>query len=166
VIKINFQFENNFWEEESSHKMNDAGFIFSDAIIPTWWTQHPVKNGQLTGWLAGPKAEHLKNEEEGKILEKALDTLAYIFNVSRDFIQKKLIAYHITNWAAEVFSCGAYSYATLDNDWAKKKLSEPLEQTLFFSGEALYAGTQTGTVEAALSNGIEVAREMIVNGVL
>jgi monoamine oxidase len=162
VIKINLQFKNNFWEEEPSNKMKNAGFIFSDGEFPTWWTQEPIKNGQLTGWMAGPKAMDLKDASEEEIFEKVLQTLAYVFGVEIQFIQKKLVAHYITNWTADPFSRGAYSYATLDTHWAKEVLLQPVEQTLYFAGEALYKGTETGTVEGALASGIEVAREMIV----
>jgi hypothetical protein len=36
-----------------------------------------------------------------------------------------------------------------------------MEQTLYFGGEALYEGRETGTVEGALANGIQVAQKMI-----
>lgn len=161
VIKINFQFKNQFWEEETGNKIQDAGFIISDYNIPTWWTQHPIKSGMLTGWIAGPKAFELRNAGNKEILNEAIKTLAYIFNVDEQRIKEKLVGHYITNWTAEPFTRGAYSYATLDTHWAKKKLSEPVEQTLYFGGEALYEGTETGTVEGALANGIEIARKMI-----
>lgn len=161
VIKINLQFENNFWEDETPAKMKNAGFIFTDAEIPTWWTQEPVKNGQLTGWIAGPKARELENISEEEVLNKSLQTLAYSFGVEKNFIEEKLKGHHITNWNKEIFSRGAYSYAMINSDTAKKILSQPVEQTIYFAGEALYEGTETGTVEGALANGIEVARKII-----
>ena len=85
--------------------------------------------------------------------------------MSKDFIEERLAAHYITNWTADPFTCGAYSYATLDTHWAKNVLAEPLEQTLYFAGEALYNGTEAGTVEGALANGIEVARKMIADGI-
>jgi monoamine oxidase len=165
VLKLNFQFKNQFWEEETYNNFKDAFFIFSDAEIPTWWTQEPIKNGLLTGWLAGPAAMQLRNTTEQEIYTKAISSLAYIFGVSKDFIEERLAAYYITNWTADPFTRGAYSYATLDTHWAKNILATPLEQTLYFAGEALYNGPEGGTVEGALANGIEVAREMIADGV-
>ena len=161
VIKINLQFQDNFWEEKVTNKMKSAGFIFSDAEIPTWWTQEPIKNGMLTGWLAGPKAMELKEAGEKEIFEKILQVLAYIFGAEKDFIKKELVAHYITNWAADKFTKGAYSYPTLDTNWAKDVLLKPVEQTLYFAGEALYKGSETGTVEGALASGIEAAREII-----
>ena len=161
VIKINLQFQDNFWEERVANKMKGAGFIFSDAAIPTWWTQQPIKNGMLTGWLAGPKAMELKDAGEEEIFEKTLQVLAYIFGVDENFIKKELVAHYITNWTADIFTRGAYSYPTLDTHWAKGVLLQPVEQTLYFAGEALYKGSETGTVEGALASGIEVARNII-----
>jgi len=163
VTKIILQFQDQFWEEKIPTKLKDAGFIFSDAFIPTWWSQHPTKNGMLTGWLAGPKAMELKNATEGEILQKGLQSLSYIFGVDKTFIEKKLVAHCIVNWAEEPYTFGAYSYATLDTHWAKKILSDPVEETLYFAGEALYNGTETGTVEGALASGIEVARNIITH---
>ena len=100
-----------------------------------------------------------------KYLKKAIHSLAYIFGNDESFIKEKLIAYYITNWTSDRFIRGAYSYATLNTDWARKILLQPIEQTLYFAGEALYDGTETGTVEGALANGIEVAREIIVRSV-
>ena len=162
VIKINFQFHNQFWEEEIKNKFTDAGFIFSDAEIPTWWTQNPQKNGILTGWLAGPNAFKLKDTRKEVLFEKAIHALAYIFSVNENFIKQKLVAWHITNWTADLFIRGAYSYATLDTHWAKNILRQPVAQTLYFAGEALYDGTEYGTVEGALASGIEMAREIII----
>jgi monoamine oxidase len=161
VIKINLQFENNFWEEEAPNQMKNAGFIFSDGELPTWWTQEPVKNGQLTGWIAGPRAAKLNDASEEEIFQQSVKTLAYVFGTDENFIEERLVAFHITNWIEETFSRGAYSYATLDTHWAKDVLAEPVEQTIYFAGEALYKGTETGTVEGALANGREVAHQII-----
>jgi monoamine oxidase len=55
VIKSFFRFDDAFWQ---GHKKN-TGFIISDQIIPTWWTQLPNPNRILTGWLGGPGAKAL-----------------------------------------------------------------------------------------------------------
>ena len=162
VVKFCLQFDREFWQEDDiPQKMEKAGFIFSDAEIPTWWTQFPQETGLLTGWLAGPRAAAVKEETDESLLKKAIDTLSYIFQVDTAYIQKQLKAHSINNWAADPFARGAYSYATLDTAEAKKILSAPVEHTLYFAGEALYEGSETGTVEGALVSGTEVARQLI-----
>jgi monoamine oxidase len=39
-------------------------------------------------------------------------------------------------------------------------LCDPVEDTIFFAGEALYDGSEMGTVEAALVSGKRVAKEI------
>ena len=67
VLKINVQFKNRFWETELKQNIKDVEFIFSDAAIPTWWSQLPAEAATLTGWLAGPAAAALKEVEESEI---------------------------------------------------------------------------------------------------
>ena len=40
-------------------------------------------------------------------------------------------------------------------------LSVPVESKLYFAGEGLYTGKETGTVEAALANGLDVAKKIL-----
>jgi monoamine oxidase len=161
VIKINIEFNERFWETSATNKMNDAGFILSDAEIPTWWTQNPAENNLLTGWIAGPKAGEMAHLPEKILVQKSIDSLAYIFNTDKAFIQQKINAHHISNWANDKFAKGAYSYATLASSTARKILKEPIKNTLFFAGEALYNGVHTGTVEAAFETGLEVANILL-----
>ena len=67
----------------------------------------------------------------------------------------------VYNWTADPFARGSYSYATLQTKHAREILKKPIAQTLYFAGEALFAGEQLGTVEAALVSGLEVAKEII-----
>ncbi len=41
-------------------------------------------------------------------------------------------------WANDPFAKGGYTYATVGAEANRKKLSEPIENTIFFAGEALY----------------------------
>ena len=77
VIKFLFEFKEEFWAERFGKLYPDASFIFTDADIPTWWTQNPSITPLLTGWLAGPTAtsEALDNEA---LFHKAISTLCEI----------------------------------------------------------------------------------------
>jgi monoamine oxidase len=43
----------------------------------------------------------------------------------------------------------------------KKILRQPIAGTVFFAGEGLHDGSNPGTVEAALTNGKEVAQKLL-----
>ena len=164
VIKTILHFKEAFWKQESFTRgkdLSDAGFIFSDALIPTWWTLHPVDAPVLTGWAAGPHADQLKELTNEDILTRALDSLALIFQLEPSYLRKQLESSYIANWLQQPHFLGGYSYDVVNGNSAKKVLQQPAADTVYFSGEALYEGVEIGTVEAALRQGRETAHQMI-----
>lgn len=162
VIKFLFAFKRRFWEDKHSgfRQMNDLGFLFSDAPIPTWWTQHPNDSPLLTGWLAGPAAEHTEHSTDA-LFNKALHSLAYLFDSTEEAIREEISHCQILNWFADPYARGAYAYTTLNTTTARETLSAPLEDTIYFAGEALYAGPAMGTVEAALASAQQTTQRML-----
>jgi monoamine oxidase len=166
VIKILLKFEDHFLKEDLLKKQGDTDLsnlhmAFSEQPIPTWWTQHPNNSALLTGWLSGPKADQIKNEDDEEILLKSFDSLQEIFHVDVQRLKSKLEWWKVFNWTADPFTRGSYSYSTLHTASARKILMEPVEETLFFAGEALYDGPDMGTVEAALISGRDVAVKIL-----
>jgi monoamine oxidase len=98
---------------------------------------------------------------DDKLLQLALESLSNIFKLSVEELKAKLIAWNVANWTAEPFTRGSYSYDTVDAPSARKLLNQPVENTLFFAGEYLYDGPAMGTVEAALTSGLNVAERML-----
>ena len=65
------------------------------------------------------------------------------------------------NWGNDPFARGAYSYATPKTREVQSLLREPDGGVVFFSGEALYAGPDMGTVEAVLASRQETAQTIL-----
>jgi monoamine oxidase len=155
VIKIILQFKDAFWKKAASRqtgKEQAIGFIFSDAVVPTWWTQLPNDNGMITGWLAGTASLQHQHKTDEELLKKALQSLAEIFSTGLPEIESNLLGWHVRNWIREPFTRGAYGYETVNSKNAKRILNTPLSNTVYFAGEALHEGPERGTVEAALSS--------------
>jgi monoamine oxidase len=129
--------------------------------VPTWWTYYPVRASVLTGWAGGPAAARLSNRSEREVLDDAVASLAKITGVSRARLRKMLVASHIADWQADPLSRGAYSYVTVGHLAAPKNLARPVENTLFFAGEATATSGVGGTVDAALSSGRRAAEEVL-----
>lgn len=164
VIKMLLQFDGAFWKQKeltNNKDLSDAGFIFSEEEVPTWWTQAPKDVPVLVGWLAGPNAEKMKHLSEEDLLQKALSSLSHIFSLSAEHAKEMLKAWKVSNWAADPYCRGGYSYEVVGGAEQKQKLKEPIEGKLFFGGEALFEGIEGGTVEAALVNGRETAHQVI-----
>lgn len=156
VIKILLQFSHLFWQEQK-----DALFFFSDQTVTTWWTQNPSPYPMLTGWIAGKRTASFDNMSDEELLQTSLQSIAGIFGKPVDEIKEMLTASHIVNWEKDVYAKGAYSYSMIHSEEAKKTLRKPVAGTIYFAGEGLYSGVSGGTVEAALVQGLEVAKKVL-----
>ncbi len=166
IIKVLLQFKEIFWEDEQTRKLTgkdpkQMAFILSDEKIPTWWTQAPVHNNVLTGWLGGPAAAAKKNVNKDDLLTDAIQSLANIFKRSADELKNKLQLAHIVNWTADPYTCGSYAYDTVKSESSRQLLNKGIDETLFFAGEYLYSGPAMGTVEAALASGQTTANKIL-----
>ncbi len=162
VVKVLLGFATKWWADHRGRDLADLSFLISDARVPTWWTQHPAKDPVLTGWFAGPKADRVSSLTEAELIDMGLASLAEIFDLPVDRIRSNLVASRAINWGNDPFARGAYSYATPRTRKAQSLLSEPNGSRIIFSGEALYAGPDMGTVEAALASGQETARTILM----
>jgi len=161
VVKILLGFATKWWADHRGRDLADLSFLISDARVPTWWTQHPAEYPVLTGWFAGPKADTVSSLTEAELIEMGLASLADIFELPIERISRDLVTSRAINWGNDPFARGAYSYATPRTRKAQSVLREPNGSPVFFSGEALYAGPDMGTVEAALASGRETARTIL-----
>jgi len=161
VIKLLLRFTRKWWAEAGGRDLSDLSFLFTNARVPTWWTQHPAEHPLLTGWFAGPKADTVPQLTESELVEMGLASLAEIFELPPERIKKDLVASAAINWGNDPFARGAYSYATPQTRQAQAILKQADGGSIFFSGEALYAGPDMGTVEAALASGRETAQTIL-----
>ena len=76
VIKVMLEFKEAFWEK----KKKDIGFLLTNEIIPTWWTQLPSSYPLLTGWAGGPQAWPLENKDDETILDTCTPVLVKCFS--------------------------------------------------------------------------------------
>jgi monoamine oxidase len=160
VIKFNFEFTDPFWRSHLPRPLPELNFIFSDAPIPTWWSQLPDERPLLTGWLGGPAAVECSERSES-LFNTAIDSLVYVLGCDANEIKTRIREWHIEDWHTDPFSKGAYSYSKVNTPNARKVFNIPLESTLYWGGEALYEGPDTGTVEAALLSGVAAAHRML-----
>jgi hypothetical protein len=62
---------------------------------------------------------------------------------------------------AEPAARGAYSYAGVDGSEAGAELALPVEDTIFFAGEATESDGDNATVHGAISSGRKAARRAL-----
>jgi monoamine oxidase len=156
VIKVLLQFSEPFWEK----KKKDIGFLFTNEIIPTWWTPLPSSYPLLTGWAGGPQAWELENKDDKTILHLALQSLSNVFKKPVPELKQLLTASLVANWSKDPFAKGGYSYSMIESMKSQKLFSKPIDNTIYFAGEAFYDGPSPGTVEAALVSAKNVVERM------
>jgi monoamine oxidase len=93
------------------------------------------------------------------IVRQALESLSRVF-AGRPPSELELEAAYLHNWQADPFARGAYSYIAVGGGDARGMLAAPLEDTLFFAGEATDTEDEAATVTGALQTGERAAREV------
>lgn len=161
VIKLLLRFATAWWADAGGRDLADLSFVISNATVPTWWTQYPAPYPVLTGWFAGPKADRVSALSERELIDMGLGSLAEIFDRPTERVARELVAGRAINWGNDPFARGAYTYATPGTRAAQAALRERPGDSIFFCGEALYTGTDMGTVEAALASGQDIARAIL-----
>lgn len=159
VLKLSLRLRKAFWEGLQGGRYQDASFFHSpETAFPTFWTPRPLRAPLLTAWVGGPKAARLSQRPAHVIVHEALASLATVFGgvAQNEF---ELEAAYLHNWQLDPFARGAYSYVTVGGSEARRILATPLEQTLFFAGEATDA-EEPATVKGALQSGARAAREV------
>jgi monoamine oxidase len=157
VIKLNISFKERFWD--SVGRFGIA--IALDEEIPTWWTQAPLESNLLTGWAGGPAAEKLIDLSQEQLLDRAIATLHKVFNKNATDLREQVDSFYYHNWTHDPFSRGAYSYPKAGGLAAAKALAKPIEDTIFFAGEATDFSGASGTVHAAIASGVSAARRLL-----
>lgn len=164
VVKILLRFATKWWARGPRRPdLADLSFLIADAPVPTWWTQHPDDHPVLTGWYAGPKADRVAALGEGELIDMGIASLAEIFVLPPDRLRGEVVASRGINWGNDPYAGGAYSYATPQTRGLQAALNRPDGRvgSIIFTGEALYAGPDMGTVEAALASGRDTASEIL-----
>lgn len=159
VVKGIFRFREAFWENSRDKKLRDAAFIHdTDAPIPTWWTMRPLRVPVLTAWVGGPKAIALAGYSKRRLQETAIDTLSDLLKIPRRRLASMTESFYCHDWGSDPFSRGAYSYVAVGGMPARTKLAKPIDNTLFFAGEAIDTSGQASTVAGALASGRRAAQ--------
>ena len=107
--------------------------------------------------LGGKLGADLVEEGEAAMTAFAIDWLERMFGSKLKGLVKRT---HATRWSKEPWILGAFSFASPDGQWARKALSEPPGERLWFAGEAVHE-TLWGTVGGAWESG-EVAADAAI----
>lgn len=160
VVKIVLWYRTAFWERTNGGRYRDTTFFRSrDKAFPAYWTQYPVRSTLVVAWAGGPRAIALDRFTRAKLIERARKGFAAIVG-EPERAQKEFEGAAMHDWTHDPFARGAYSYVTVGGGGtARAALGAPVDDTLFFAGEAMAVNGQGGTVNGALESGERAAAE-------
>jgi monoamine oxidase len=159
VVKLVFAFRKRFWEGQFP---DELGFLLStDGPFYSFWTGYPVYAPILVAWAGGPAADRLAGLDNEERVDRALDQLATLTHMHRAELNRQVVAWDTHDWAADPLARGAYSYVRVGGIEAQAALARPIEDTLFFAGEATELSGNQATVHGALLTGERAADEVL-----
>ena len=166
VIRVTLRFRERFWDSikpaGARGSLSNMSFLFGpDDWFPTWWTANPTKSPIITGWAPFRSAEGLSGQTHSFVLDHGLQTLSALLRVSQSEVEKILEDAHFHDWQADPFSLGAYSYGKVGANEAQQVLAEPIQDTLYFAGEATDTTGNNGTVHGAIASGYRAAKQIL-----
>lgn len=156
VVRVALRFHSRFWEKRASRV---AFFHSPEAPFPTFWTPLPMRAPLLTAWAGGPKAARMTGVSTGRLVDAALESVESVFGKG---VREQLAAAYAQDWMHDPYSRGGYSYVLVDGEGARGELAAPIDDTIFFAGEATDS-EEAGTVAGALRSGERAAREVLKN---
>jgi monoamine oxidase len=161
VVKVMLWFRTPFWQRLAGGRFHDAAF-FRDERGPfgAYWTQYPVRSESIAAWAGGTRAIALHGRSRDELIELALTGFGKLLGepaLARDELEGA--ALH--DWNGDPYARGAYSYVALDGGNAREALGAPVDDTLFFAGEATSNDGQGGTVNGAIETGERAARQAV-----
>jgi monoamine oxidase len=174
VLRMTLVFRSRFWAgldlphapAEVRAGLERLSFLFTRGALPsTWWTPMPDTAAMITGWVGGPRVALIDSTpgtvaKAGALLERCLATLANTFGVSTASLRQQLLSWHCHDWQADPYAQGAYSYAPAGAIDASVKMTQPVEDTLYFAGEHTDTTGHWGTVHAAVRSGLRAAAQL------
>lgn len=167
ALRVTLRFRERFWDDLRSPSdpqgtLSDLRFLFSqESWFPTWWTTVPRKLPIITGWAPASHAVQLSREDDWSVVGTALHALGNLLRVPEKELESLLEGALWHDWQSDPFSRGAYSYVKKGGGTAQHNLAAPLQNTLFFAGEATDVSGHTGTVHGAIGSGRRAAQEIL-----
>jgi monoamine oxidase len=153
--KCYLRFEEPFWPK-------DADWLEYVSDTPGAWTEwvsfwSAAKQPVLLGFNTADRGREIEDLSDEKIVASAMRTLRTIYG---ERIPEPS-GIQVTRWAKDPFAMGSYSFNAIGSTPNMRKvLAAPMENTVYFAGEAVHS-TYFGTAHGAYLSGLKAAKEIL-----
>ncbi|MDW7693157.1 NAD(P)/FAD-dependent oxidoreductase [Flammeovirgaceae bacterium SG7u.111] len=142
-MKIVLKFRKQFWKK----KMFE---IWGSKLCPTYYSPFPRQEkteNYLIGYVTGVKAEYL-----GSLGNKAVDLIVNELDeiFGSNIASTNLEESTLMDWGKEPYIWGMYSYDKPNSEGMREELAKPIDDKVFFAGEATNYNGHPATLHGAM----------------
>ena len=152
-LKAVLKFKHRFWPDK-------MGSVYGSGLVAEFWATglgRSKKNNLLTAYCMGDAAERLGAMDEKSRIEKILIELDLIFGeavASKEYEEALWV-----DWTKEPYILGSYTYPSKNDNQYRRILSRPLNDRIFFAGEATNTKGHYGSVHGAVESAIRAVQD-------
>jgi len=136
---------------------NSRVFGSIDRVDTGSYNVRPFGWPMIEAYFGGQLAWRLEEGGDAAFLDYATSELTEFFGAS---FARRIKLLRLNRWGADPFAQGSYSYATPGNADSRTALAEPVDDRLFFAGEASSLA-DFSTVHGAFATGVAAADAVI-----
>ncbi len=157
-IKVTLSFHSNFWDKSTTS-------IYTEGYAREYYVPGIVRrdsNRVLSALIMGDQAEALAGKADEEIIQLLLADLDAIFptqggQASHHFNADKS---HIFDWGKQEYIKGAQSYPLVSGTGAAAQMAIPVQNRIFWAGEATAINGNNATVQGAMESADRAAMEL------
>jgi monoamine oxidase len=136
---------------------NSRVFGHTDSIATASYQFRPFGRPQIEAYFGGSHAAALEAEGERAFFDFAVTELTALFGST---FARRVKPMHMHRWGADPFARGSYSYALPGMTDCRAALAAPVNDRLFFAGEACSRG-DFSTAHGGWITGVSAAEQVI-----
>ena len=144
-------------DEAEEFSPDSRAFAHTDRIGTASYNLRPLGRPQIEAYFGGSLAADLERGGEDAFFRFAVEELVGIFGSA---FAARLRPLRATDWGRDPFALGSYSYARPGKAERRASLAEPVDERLFFAGEACSAH-DFSTAHGAFASGRDAAERII-----
>ena len=153
ITKLILKFDKPFWSKET-----EAMLTTQDTQM--WWRPgwgQTKETPVLTAYTGAVNATNFSAMGRDAVIKAGLRDLQQISDIP---LGDRLVNALFVDWRTDPYSRMAYSYVPVGGAGLRKKLAQPINNVLFFAGEATNVN-RPSTVHGAIESGLRAARELL-----
>jgi monoamine oxidase len=161
--KVAIEFDDDvFTFRDGTKQKNDAWVMDaeSDGSPSMAFLMKPLGSNLAVGFVGGDTARNVEQQGPQAAIDLALGKLRKVFGPT---IDQHVKATRVTAWGKDEWTMGSYSYAKPGMAHMRDKLRRPVDDRLYFAGEAAAPSAHAQQVIGAAESGAAAARALIAS---